>query len=291
MRVAEQAIDEHHRADGQACRAENLAEIGQLALQRRFLVLERLQHLGDHADLGVHAGGRDEPAPAPVGDHGAHERRVSAVTQRNLLVQHDARVLFHRHRLAGERRFLDLEVHRLHQPKVRRNEIARFEQHDVPGDEFAAGNDNLVPVADHGRVRRGHLLERRKRLLGLGFLDHADDGVQGDDEHDRDRVHVLAQRQRHQRRDHQDDDEVVVELVHQQRQEPGARALVQLVGAVLLQSCLSFALREALLQVRLEVTDELLNGLAVRILVVHVLSPGAVAPVTGLWSAGPAKKI
>ena len=55
---------------------------------------------------------------------------------------------------------------------------------------------------------------------------------------------------------------------------------MQLVGAMLLQSCLRFALREALLQVRLEVTDELLNGLAVRILVVHVLSPGAVAPVT-----------
>ena len=62
VRVAEQAVDEHDGADGQAGRAEHLAQLGQLALQRRFLVLERLEHLGDQADLRVHAGGGDQPA-------------------------------------------------------------------------------------------------------------------------------------------------------------------------------------------------------------------------------------
>ncbi len=126
MGIAEQAIDEHHGADGQACRAEDLAEVGQLALQRRLLVLERLQHFGDQADLGVHAGGRDQPAAAPVGHQRPHECRVGAIAQRDLLVQHDVRVLFDRYRLAGERGFLDLEVHGLHQPAGRRARNSRL---------------------------------------------------------------------------------------------------------------------------------------------------------------------
>ena len=33
-------------------------------------------------------------------------------------------------------------------------------------------------------LRRGHLLQRLERLLGLGLLNHAEDGVQDDDGQD-----------------------------------------------------------------------------------------------------------
>ncbi len=80
-------------------------------------------------------------------------------------------------------------------------------------------------------------------------------------------------RQRHQRRDHQDDDQVVVELVPEQRQEARTRTLVQFVGAVLAQSGLGILLGQPQLQVRAKLTDELIDRFAVRFLVVHVPSP------------------
>ena len=122
---------------------------------------------------------------------------------------------------------------------------------------------DLVAVADHLRVGRGHLLQGRERLLGLRFLDHADDRVEHDDDHDGDRVDVFAQQQRDERGDHQDDDEVVVELVPQQRQEAGAGALGQLVGTLRGEPPSRFRLGEAVFEVRLEVGDDLFDRLAV----------------------------
>ena len=100
VRVPEQAIDEHQRADGEARRSEDLPQMLELLLQRRVLGLERLDHLGDETDLGVHARARDQPLAAPVGDQGAHEGGVLAVAQGDFLVQHHAGVLLHRHRFA-----------------------------------------------------------------------------------------------------------------------------------------------------------------------------------------------
>ena len=87
-----------------------------------LFVLEGLDHLRDEADLRVHARAGDEALAATVGDQRAHEGRVAAVAQRNLLVEHHAGVLFDRHRFAGERGFLDLEVEALEQAHVRRHD-------------------------------------------------------------------------------------------------------------------------------------------------------------------------
>ncbi len=39
-------------------------------------------------------------------------------------------------------------------------------------------------VADHARLRTGHLLQRRHRTFGAVFLDEADDAVEEDDDDD-----------------------------------------------------------------------------------------------------------
>ena len=104
----------------------------------RALVLERLDHLRDQADLRVHARAGDEALAAPVGDQRAHEGRVPAVAQRDLLVEHDRRVLLDGHRFAGERGLLDLQVEALEQAHVRGNVVAGFEQDDVAADDLAA---------------------------------------------------------------------------------------------------------------------------------------------------------
>ncbi len=231
MRVAEQAVDEHQRADGQARRSENLPQMLELLLQRRVLGLERLDHLGDETDLGVHARAGHEPLAASVGDQRAHEGGVLAVAQRYFLVQHHPGILLDRHRFAGQRGLLDLEIDALDQPQIGGNIVSGFQQHDVAADDLAARNRHLLAVADDLGIRGGHLLQGRERLFRLRFLDDADHRVEHHDEHDGDGIDVLAERQRNQRRDDQNDHEVIVELIQKEGEESRLRPLGQFVGA------------------------------------------------------------
>ena len=76
-----------------------------------------------------------------------------------------------------------------------------------------------MAVADDLGVGRGHLLESRQGRFGLGLLDHPDDGVQDDDDHDGDRIHDFAQKQGNHGGHDQDDDQKVVELGEKQLEE------------------------------------------------------------------------
>ncbi len=71
----------HQAADHQRDDAQRPPQLVQLDLERRGFLFVRLDHLGDLADLGVHAGGHDQAPPAPVGDHRAHEGQVVPVAQ------------------------------------------------------------------------------------------------------------------------------------------------------------------------------------------------------------------
>ena len=248
----------------------DLAEMLELLLERGAFVLEGLDHLGDEADLGVHARAGHEALAATVGDQRAHERRVPAIAQGNVVVKHHRRVLVHRHRFPGERCFFDLEVEALEQADVRRHVVPGLEQDDVTDDDFAAADGDLPAVADHLRAGRGHFLQGRERLLGLRLLDDADDRIQHHDHHDGDGVDPFAKQQRNHRSDHQDDDEIVVELVPEQREEPGARPLGKLVCTLRGEPPSRFRLREAVFEVRLEVGGDLGDRLAVGIRVVHL---------------------
>ena len=54
-------------------------------------------------------------------------------------------------RLAGERRLLDLELHRLGEPQVGGHDGARLEQHDVAGHELRGRHRDDLAVA-HARA-------------------------------------------------------------------------------------------------------------------------------------------
>jgi hypothetical protein len=168
-------------------------------------------------------------------------------------------VLSDRHRFAGERRFFDPQVDALHQAQVGRDVIAGFQHHQVARHQLAGRDRDLVAAADDFGLRRGQLFERGQRLLRLALLHHADDGVEDDDGQDGPAVQPLAQGKRDQRRDDENDDQELFELVQQQTPEGGAFPLDELIGAVSFQSRGGFGDRQSALLVGIQCLYHLLR--------------------------------
>jgi hypothetical protein len=99
----------------------------------RVLFLDVGEHAGDRSELGVHAAVADDAARPPAGDARAHEGHVEAVGERRGRLEVGGGVLGHRHRLAGERGFLDLEIGGADQPHVGGDLVALLELDHVAG--------------------------------------------------------------------------------------------------------------------------------------------------------------
>jgi len=65
------------------------------------------------AQLGRHAGGDHQPAPAPVGRRRPLERHVEPLTQPMRRTRQHTRVLVHRDRFTGQCRLIHLELRNL----------------------------------------------------------------------------------------------------------------------------------------------------------------------------------
>ena len=61
--------------------SKHLAEAVEFGLQGRWLFDSRIEHPGEHAHLGVHAGGSDDRAPHALGHRGSHKHHVEAVAR------------------------------------------------------------------------------------------------------------------------------------------------------------------------------------------------------------------
>ena len=241
----EHADEEHERADDERGDAQPPSQLRELLLQRGVLVLLLLEHRRDEADLRSHAGlDHDPPAPAEHG-HRAGVGHGEPVAERRLVLHGRTGLLFHRHALAGQRGLLDPQVDRLDEAHVGGHVVAGLQQDHVAGHQLARGHHPGGAVAHHPRLGGGHLLQGRERLLGLGFLHHADDGVQDDDEDDRSRVHPLAEHEGDDRGRDQDDDEEVLELRREEGEEPRARLLHQLVRTDLREAARRLGGRDA----------------------------------------------
>ena len=180
----------------------------------RLLVLGHLEHPGDVADLGGHAGRDDDHLARPAGDVGVHVGHAVAVAERRVL-GHGVDVLGGRQALSGERRLVDLERGGRDDPAVRGDEVAGLERDDVARHELLGRDLPQLAVAAHACLDDHHLLERRHRGRGLALLAEAQvrvedrqqdqhhagrhllDGVDreqaGDQQHDLHRIGVLAQ--------------------------------------------------------------------------------------------------
>ena len=165
-----------------------------------------------------------------------------------------------RHRLAGQRRLLGAQVLHIGEPKVGRDLVARFEQHDVPRHELFRGNHARLAAAHGPRLGGQHVADRIQRLLGLALLDEAEQRVEDDDAEDDRRVEPQVQHQLGEAGAEQDVDQDVVEL----RQEPHERSALlafrQPVGPVLLQAARRLARVEAFLGVGREPLHHLVHG-------------------------------
>lgn len=115
-------------------------------------------------------------------------------------------------RLAGERRFVDVQVVRGQEPAVRRDDVPGCQGHNVAPDHIVNRHFLLAPVADHRRPQRQAGLQGGNRRLGTGLLDEAEPGAQGDDREDDPGLDLVADRDAHAARRHEDEDERAGEL-------------------------------------------------------------------------------
>jgi len=237
----QQADGEDHRADNQRGRAQPAAELVQTLLQRRIRLVVALEHFGDAADLRLHAGGDDQPAPAPIGDHAAHEGHVAPVAQGCIRRQDVRRPLLHRHRFPGQRRLVDGQVEAFDKSHVSRDVVAGVQKDDVPGDNLPAGDDPDPAFSHNMSLRRSHLLEGAQGRFRAALLDDTQYRIQGDDGNDGQSVYIAftgvgADDCGDDRRHDQQDDDKAVELLPEHLQEGRRRLLPQLVRPVLDQA-------------------------------------------------------
>ncbi len=137
------------------------------------------------------------------------------------------------HRLAGQRRFLDLQVDRVDHPRVGGHAVAGVEQDDVAGHDVPGRDLALVAVADDRCRRRGHPPQRFCRALGAVLLREPEQDGEQHDGRDGDRLGGVAEDGGERRGDEEDDDQDVLELLREDRPRRYAGRGLQLVGTVL----------------------------------------------------------
>ena len=230
--TAEEAegYDEHD--DGEAAEGQHAAHPVEVALQRRPPLLEGVEHAGNAAELGLHAGGSHHRPAAAVGAGRAGPDHVGAVAQLEILRQR-TRGLVDRRRLAGESGLLDFQVHRLDEAGVGRDEVAGLDEQDVPRDHLARRDLALLAVAHHRGHGRRHAAQGLDGLFGAEFLHEPEEHREDRDDGDHRRLqHVAQEGGEHDGREEQEDEDVL-DLIEQDRpgRDPPRRA--QLVRPVL----------------------------------------------------------
>ena len=131
-------------------------------MQRRRLLLGRLQQACDAADFRRHAGSDHHGAAAAIGGDRAGEQHVAAIAEPGVALDR-LELLGHRHALAGQRRLVGLKVRHLDEAGIRRNLVAGFDQDDVAGDDVMCRDALPIAVANHRGFRRGE----RHQVRGL----------------------------------------------------------------------------------------------------------------------------
>jgi len=237
---ADKANQEDQGAYCQGGVSQQFTKLGKAFLERSFLFLHALQHGGNQAKLGGHACAGNHTAPAPVGDHRAHEGGIAAIPNGDIFVQCYCSVFLHRHRFAGQGCFFHLEVDRFNQANIRRDVITSLQEDNVTRNQVVGGDGYPVPIPHDLSFRRGHLLQGSQRLLGTAFLDDSKHGIQDDNQHDCPCVNVLAQQGGNNSGNNQQDNDEILELVENQLHECGSGGFHQLVGTHLFQTLGSF---------------------------------------------------
>ena len=138
-----------------------------------------------------------------------------------------------------------MQAPRREQADVRRDLVARFQQHDVSGNKVFASKRNPFAVPQCRGVRRQHALDRLHGAFGAAFLHKADDGVRNDDRQNDARIDPVSEN----RGDRRGADQHVNQNIVKMRQEAQERAAFgrfgRLVRTVFLQAPGGFLARQA----------------------------------------------
>jgi hypothetical protein len=105
-------------------------------------------------------------------------------------------VFLDRHGLAGQRGFFDAQIDRFDQTRISRDLVARPQQDDIAGDEFARGNVLLFAIAQHRGRGRSHLPQGFDGAFGAIFLHEAQQHREQHDNADHKRFDAVPQHSR-----------------------------------------------------------------------------------------------
>ena len=205
-------------------------------LKRSTVGFNRLKHFGDLAELSIHRRGRNHGAAAAITGRRPGIGHILAVAQRGFRIGNRPGVLFDRHRLAGQRSFLDLKVDRLDEPHVGRHAVARLQQNDVAGNQMLRRNFKFLAVAQHRRRGRRHFAQGINRPFRPEFLNEAQSNGKQYDHANNNRLDRIAHKRRKRRRRQQNDNQHVLELIEQQTPRRHAAGGLKFVRPVFLQT-------------------------------------------------------
>ena len=153
--------------------------------------------------------------------------------------------LAHGHRLAGQQRFVDLQVLAFDERSIRGNTIAFGKNDDVAARHFAAWNSFALAVANDQRARTRQVPKRFQNALGARFLNDGDyDGEVGEDEKDQSFPPVAQRQVDDAAGDQQGEHRLAQNLEHNSQRRAAVRPR-KFVVAFGLQPCLSFGFAEA----------------------------------------------
>ena len=188
--MASQHTVKHHceNANTAADHTEHSYETVHLRLQTRGLGFQRAERLADLSDFAHRTRGeyfRDSGAP----HHQRSRKDVRGVVAAgpSAVAGVDVRPhdLAHRHRLAGQQRFIDLQVLAFDEHSVCWNTIAFGKHNHVAARHLPAWNPLALPVANDQRAGTRQVPERLQNALCARFLNHGDhDGEVGENEED-----------------------------------------------------------------------------------------------------------
>ena len=238
---------------------DGVAELLDLAQQRRLERADAGEQLVDAAQLRLAAGPDHHARGAAGDDHGAGEHHAFAIPDRRLLGDRIGG-LVRGHQLAGERRFLGPQVLDIGEPEVGRHLVAQFEQHDVARHELIRRQHARRAAAQGPRFGRQHVADRIQRLLRSPLLDEPEQPVDDDDAQNDRGVDPQAQHHLGEARAKQHVDQDVVELGDEPHERPALPAFRQAVGPVLLQAGGGFAGIQAVLGAGGEPPQHLIDG-------------------------------
>ena len=214
-RAMEGHVDDHHEQHQEGHRShDEHRELSGAPLELRFGRRGR-ETCSNVPEGGLPPRGHHHGLSRPA-DHGRSEKdEVAGLGDLRGRRSEVGRLLFRRHRLAGQRRLLHVKIARLEQPRVGGHPVAGPQPHDVAGDEDAAGELGPRAVSpDGGRGCRllTQPFRRPLRAVGLHEIEN-----QAEDDHDGDDrgIDDVAEDRGHGAGHDQDEDERVREEAKQ----------------------------------------------------------------------------